>query len=193
MGKTGFRGHLRIARKARACSLACGFLLVSSSALALDVAEYPLKAAFIYNFGKFIEWPSSAFEKSDDPFYICLMGNERFGESLQALKKSSYNQRPISVSYPKTLAEARRCHVLYVDDPSNSPLGSGAWKALGEAPVLTVSSDSGAIESGVCIGFVQQSGKLRWALNLDALRRAKLKVSAKLIEVAITVIGEVPP
>lgn len=166
--------------------------MAAPAAWALDASEAALKAAFIYNFGKFIEWPSSAFDKPEEPFFICHMGNDRLGEALLVLEKQSYNQRSIVVLSPKTLAEVRQCHILYVDDPGSSPLGRGAWKALGDASVLTISSDSGAIEAGVCIAFVQQPGKLRWALNLDALRRARLKASAKLIEVAITVIGELP-
>jgi hypothetical protein len=155
-----------------------------------DAPEFELKAAFIYNFGKFIEWPAAAFPETSSPFPVCVMGKDPFGESLLALQKRTYNGRPIVINYPKTVAEARDCRILYVDDPGRTPLGRDVGKALGTAPVLTVSSSNDAIEAGIGIRFVQQSGKVRWEMNLDATRRAQLKVSAKLIEISVAVVDE---
>lgn len=154
------------------------------------VEEYRLKSAFIYNFSQFIEWPAMAFAKADSPFAICVMGHDPFGEALHALEKRSYNTHPIVINYPKSVVEARTCKILYVDDLANAELGRNPHLALGDLPILTISSDEGAMDAGIGIGFVDQGGKLRWNLNLDVVRKAQLKVSAKLIEIAVMVVGE---
>lgn len=152
--------------------------------------EYKLKAAFIYNFTRYVEWPVSAFANVGAPFQICVVGVNPFGEHLRALESRSYKTHPITVLYPKNLAQAKVCHILYSEDVRASALGQEPWKALADLPVLTVSSASEASDAGMGIGFVVQSGKLRWSLNLAATRQAQLKVSSKLVEIALSVVGE---
>lgn len=182
--------------RARAMLAAVCLAMASPPALSDQAAgiegaqEYRVKAAFLYNFSQFIEWPSASFAASNSPLSICVMGDDPFGESLLALQKRTYQARPIVVSYPKTVAEARKCSILYVDDAGKTLLGRDVGKALGDAPVLTVSSSEEAMASGICIGFLLQEGKIRWTLNLDAAHRAHLKISAKLIEIAVAVVGE---
>jgi hypothetical protein len=172
---------------------ACFLAMVAPSASAANaenVQEYRLKAAFIYNFSQFIEWPAGVFPQADSPFAICVLGDDPFGEALLAVQKRSYQGHPIVVNYPKTAAEARNCRILYVDDPGKTTLWREIGKNLGDAPVLTVSSGEDAMASGICIGFVPREGKIRWALNLNAARKAQLKISAKLIEIAVAIVGE---
>lgn len=183
---------MRQARRFR-CLIAVNLALLSTGVFAEQAdlnQEYRVKAAFIYNFSQFIEWPGNGFADANSPLTICVMGDDPFGETLLALQKRNYMGRPIAISYPKTIADARNCRILYIDDPAKTPLGRDVAKTLGDAPVLTVSSSDDAMASGICIGFVLQEGKIRWTLNLDAARRAHLKISAKLIEIAIAVVGE---
>ncbi len=169
------------------------WLAVAPAAAAAEPAEPSqealLKVALIYNFSQFIEWPASAFSAPSAPLSICVMGSDPFGNSLAALSKRSSNGRPIAIAYPQTLAEARLCQILYVDGAQRTALGRDLGNALGAAPVLTISS-SDASEAGIAIRFVHYAGKIRWTMNLDATRRARLKVSAKLIEIAVEVLGE---
>nr|WP_315488366.1 YfiR family protein [uncultured Rhodoferax sp.] len=162
----------------------------SPHAQGLSAEEYKLKAAFIYNFTQYVEWPATAFASPSAPFVVCVAGTNPFGEHLKALESRSYKTHAISVAFPKTIAEARNCHILYADDLRGTNFGRDPWKALADSPLLTVSSTSEATEAGIGIGFVIQSGRLRWALNLGATRQAQLKVSSKLIEIAASVTGE---
>ncbi len=73
-----------------------------------NAQEYRLKAAFIYNFSQFIEWPANSFPQPDSPFTICVVGDDPFGDALLALQKRSYQGHPIVVNYPKTAAEAHQ-------------------------------------------------------------------------------------
>jgi hypothetical protein len=156
------------------------------------VQEYRLKAAFLYNFSQFIEWPESAFATPETPFTICVVGDDPFGDTLLALQKRKYQARAIEIIHPQSIAEARNCRILYVDDPRKSALWRDIVKNLGDTPVLTVTSSDDAMTSGVCIGFVPRDGKVRWTMNLNAARKAQLKISAKLIEIAVAIVGEAP-
>jgi hypothetical protein len=157
---------------------------------ALSADEFKLKAAFLYNFTQYVEWPSTAFASTTAPFVVCVAGSNPFGEHLKALETRSYKTHPITLAYPKNVAEARNCQILYADELRHSSLGRDAWKQLADAPLLTVSSAADANEVGIGIAFVVQSGKLRWALNLASTRQAQLKVSSKLIEIAALVTTE---
>lgn len=155
------------------------------------IEEYNLKAAFIYNFTQFIEWPASAFASENAPFNICVMGRNRFGEILETLEKRNYKGHPLVVDYPKAMTETRACKIIYIHDPLSAGIGHGFGSTLGTAPVLTISGNGEAMEDGFGIGFVSQNGRVRLVLNLDATSKAQLKLRSKLIEVAVTVMGEV--
>jgi len=155
-----------------------------------NVSEYKLKAAFIYNFSQFIEWPESAFSAPDAPFQICVVGDDPFGEILKPIQKRKYHTHPIEISYPKTVSEAGSCRILYLDTQNKASQWRDIVKNLGDAPVLTVTSNIDAMDSGFCIGFVSLEGKTRWNMNLAAARKAQLKISAKLIEIAVMIVGE---
>lgn len=195
-GPSGLPLLTAVRRLARCLSIltACLGLWGACAGLAqaqgLSTDEYRLKAAFLYNFTQYVEWPASAFASSSAPFVVCVAGSNPFGEQLKALESRSYKTHPIQVAFPRNVAEARACHILYTDELRPSALGPGAWKQLAELPQLTVSSNADANEAGMGIGFVVQSGKLRWVLNLASTRAAQLKVSSKLIEIALSVTGE---
>ncbi|MES2125773.1 MAG: YfiR family protein [Pseudomonadota bacterium] len=152
----------------------------------MGLEERRLKVALIYNFSQFIEWPAAALGAADAPFQICVLGPDPFGATLLAVQKRSLQGHPILVSHPQNLDEARHCHILYSDQLR----GRDVARALADATVLTVSSSPNAAEEGIGIGFVQQADRIRWNMNLAAVRHAQLKVSAKLIEIAVTVVGE---
>jgi hypothetical protein len=172
-----------------AFTLAC-VLMSTAQAQNSGSDEYKLKAAFLYNFTQYVEWPATAFSSASSPFVLCVAGHNLFGEHLKALESRNYKGRPISLVYPRNVSEARACHLLYSDEVRPSPLGRDAWKALADAPILTVTSAADTGDSGMAIGFVAQSGRLRWALNLASTRQAQLKVSSKLVEIALAVTGE---
>lgn len=169
--------------------LAIGLCVLSGSSVAQDVDPWRLRAAFLYNFSQFIEWPADAFANPVAPFNICILGQNRFGTALQPLEKRNVRGHPIAILNPQRPAESRNCHILYAADAHAS--GGKPWPALlGKAPVLTVIDSEDARNVSAGIGFVEQGSKLRWVINLGILRQQNLKVSAKLIEIAVAVIGE---
>jgi len=179
-------GTRRVLGGALALLLGC----IPSAAAELDRAgEYQLKAAYLFNFSQFIEWPDASFADPAQPFRICVLGRDPFGDSLRVLESRRYKQRPIATAHLKDPGEARQCQILYLDDDS-AARGEAVIRELADQAILTVSSRDGFAALGGAIQFSQQGPRVRMTINLDAARRAQLRVSAKLLEVALQVIGK---
>lgn len=156
---------------------------------AQNVDPWQLRTAFIYNFSQFIEWPAEAFTSPTAPFNICIVGNHRFGQNLQSLEKRNVRGHPVAVLSLQQVHEARSCHILYM--ANSRAIDSKQWAAeLGRLPILTIIETDEVRNLPAGIGFIEQGGKLRWIINIGMLRQINLKVSAKLIEIAVAVIGE---
>ncbi|OAI20290.1 hypothetical protein A1507_05115 [Methylomonas koyamae] len=149
--------------------------------------EYKVKAAYLYNFTKFITWPA----KTSPTFNICIIGNDPFGHLLDPLETKTVQDKPIKLIRYDSAKQARDCDIAYFDNPDQRPeqamagvLTVGSLKAA-----LTVSSQPFFAESGGMIGFVLNDAKVKLHINLKALKKNGLSVSAKLIEVATLVEG----
>lgn len=168
-------------------SLVCGAPHPAAAAEAL-VGEYRLKAAFLYRISQFVEWPEPESESAERAFHICVLGSNPFGESLRELSTRTHGKRPIALLFPATAREARACQMVYLESAGKKAVGELA-AGLADLPVLTVGGSEQFVDQGGGVGFVVEGGKLRLEINLDALRRANLKPSAKLIEVAVRLVG----
>ena len=146
--------------------------------------EYDLKAALLYQFSRFISWPDEAVQQQGN-FNVCVMGEDPFGDRLEGLKKRKYHGQRIAVKYPSNKQEAVSCHILYVVNPDCS-----LCREIRE-PILLVSSQSGFVDKGGEIEFIQEQGRIRFSINAEAIKVKNLKASAKLFEVAARVVGNV--
>lgn len=148
-----------------------------------NVDEFTLKAAFLFNFTRFVRWPDSTFESADSPFRICVAGTDPFGARLDALAERRVGERRIEIDRPSEAAALRRCQIIYLGDAAPALLSA---KALSNeaATSLTVSSEARFAREGGMIALVTNGGRVRLHVNLDSLRKSKLQVSAKLLEVA---------
>jgi hypothetical protein len=177
--------------------LACALLALMAAAPGgraaepdLRLSENDLKAALIYNYTQFIEWPAAAFARPNAPFQICIVGNAAIRAALMGLERRQHRGHPISVVQPSGREGLAQCHVLYVDNARSFGAATDITGLLGDAPTLTISSASDATENGFAIGFVTRDDRVRWNMNLHVARRAHLKISANLIEIAVSVVGE---
>ena len=140
--------------------------------------EYQVKAAYLLNFTKFIEWPPTALGDADAQFAICIAGHDPFGGVLdQVVEGETVDGRKIVV---RRLGDQRPagCHVLYGAKPQQGP---------GQAGVLTVGEGEPFTRTGGIIGFVIDSRRVRFDINQRAAQRAGLTLSSKLLSVARTV------
>jgi hypothetical protein len=147
-------------------------------------SEYQLKAAFLFNFTKFVEWPYSSFEDSQSPIVLGIVGDDPFGDDLARIIAGQKVQgRSLAIRKERWGDDLRGCHVLFI---SASELDHSA-RILGgvrSASVLTVSDMEGFAEAGGVIQFVTQENRVRFVVNLDAATQKKLRLSAKLLALA---------
>ena len=173
-------------------SVAAGsFLLMLSPARGQSggSTEYAVKAAFLFHFAQFVEWPAETFKDSAAPMTYCTMGDDPFHGGLdQVLIGKTVGVHPLRVEHLREFEKAQSCQVLFV--------GAGQKKRIGEAlaevsslPVLTVGETEHFVQEGGIIGFCLEENKIRFEINLDAAAKAKLKISAKLLALAKTVVG----
>ncbi len=167
-------------------------LFTLTPAVADDMTgEERLKVELIFNFGRFVEWPEAAFADATSPFITCVLGDESIALALRPLQSRRHKGRPIKVKVLTSLEDVKLCHIIYFDKQGTTTLDFSPDKVLGELPVLTISNDIKALAKGYAISFSLQDDKISLNMNLAAVRNAKLKVSAKLIEVANRAVGEV--
>ena len=145
--------------------------------------EYALKAAFLYNFTRFVDWPPEAFPSGDGAFRICVFGTDPFGARLDALARRRVGTRPIEIARPSALADLPRCQIAYLG--VGTPEAIEASATANAAPAtLTVASDAAFARDGGMVALVTVSGRVKLHVNLASIRRSPLRFSAKLLEVS---------
>ena len=157
--------------------------------------EYQVKAAFLYNFVKFIEWPKERFSSDKDPIVIGVVGKDPFGEALDQVAQKPVKDRTLVIkrlpSCPSEDADPvhpqidaiRQCHVLFVC-PSEKKVSKRLVAALGDAAILTVGDTSGFLEEGGMINFLVEERKVRFEIGLAKARSAKMDISSQLLRLA---------
>jgi len=154
--------------------------------------EYQLKAAFLYNFTKFVEWPSQSFANTDSPIVIgVLRGNPFGGELEKAVSGRTVNGRKIVVTEVPSPAAARQTHILFVGAAQDSNLNE-VKGALNGIAVLTVGESEAFARQGGIITFTLQNDSLRFAINKDSAQKAGLKISSQLQKLALKSGGSNP-
>jgi len=158
------------------------------NALAIKASEYEVKAAYLYHFTQFIDWPESAFESTDTGFNLCLYGGNPFGTALSPLLKRKYKTHPFTLVFPGGPENTRNCHILYLNNV-NETEQVAVLEAIGENPVLVISSSPQFVENGGNIGFLSVEDHIRFAINRDAGEKRGLVSSAKLLELAVQIVS----
>ncbi len=148
-----------------------------------QVREYEVKAAFLYNFTKFVHWPPEVFDSHPNVITVGVLGNNPFGEALRSLEGKVVNGRKLTVLPFKTVQEVKPCHVLFISGSEKNRL-SQALKAVGDSSVLTVSEVKGFTEQGGIINFHVKTSRIGFEINVKAAERAGLKISSKLLNLA---------
>ena len=171
-------------RRRRSAGLAVtGLLLLCAQGHAQDVMESSLKAAFIYNFAKFTEWPPDVLPAAGS-FTACVLGDSPLREALErAVKGRQFSGRSVVVSEVQLDGTLRSCHLLYVAEVY-SARAPAIVVALGNAPVLAISDLEDFTQVGGTVQLFVQNGRMRFDLNLAAARRGRLVLSSKLIVLA---------
>lgn len=183
----------RAARTLGACAAA---VLISASAVSpsqaqseVQASEYRVKAAFLYKFGGYIEWPGGAFVRADSPVTIGVMGAEGLADELvQIVAGRNLNGRPVSVRRLRAGDSIAGLHVLFIGRAEGGRLAEILAAAKGQ-PLLTVTESAQALELGSVINFVMVDDKVRFDVALVPADLGSLKISARLLSVARKVVS----
>lgn len=150
--------------------------------------EYLVKAAFIYNFIKFVQWPGDMAIAQRSIFNICIVGRNDFGGATSVFKEGSTSTLQLRIVHkPSWKGKADDCHILYISDSEKRHLNQ-ILSATSKAPVLTVSDIENFVSQGGVIGFTTDKNKVRLAINTKSAQAAGLEIDAQLLEIAKSVI-----
>ena len=154
-------------------------------------SEYEVKAAFLYNFAKFVEWPEESLPEDDTPIVIGVLGQDPFKAILEETVRGKQAQkRDVEVKRSATAQDMRRCHIVFVSPSERSRLAE-TLAAFKDSAVLTVSDIDGFAEQGGIVSLTKDKGKIRLEINVDAAKRAGLKLSSQLLKLA-TIVKDSP-
>jgi len=146
--------------------------------------EYQIKAAYLYNFAKFVEWPDPAFTNNDSPLVIGVFGQNPFGGELTAIAKDhKIHGRNIVIKHVATVTEARGVHLMFFGAAEAGHLAE-TLAALKANSVLTVGESEKFITAGGMINFVLAENTVRFEINAAAAEQQGLKISAQLLKLA---------
>jgi hypothetical protein len=155
-----------------------------------EFPEYKLKAAFLYNFAKFISWPTNAFSATNTPLTIGVLGNDPFGPLLKdTVEGKTVNGRSILLRPLKRDEQPTGCHILFISRSEKERIPSILAGVEGQS-ILTVSEVDRFAHAGGMINFLVVSENVRFEINMQTAERAGLRVSSKLAGVGIVVKSE---
>lgn len=169
-----------------------GVCLLAAAARAQSVTEYQVKAAFLFNFARFVEWPADAFPSADSALQICVLGQDPFGREFeQVIVDKAVNGHRIEIAHPDGVPQARACQIVFIAASEKARLVS-ILQGLKGTSVLIVGDTPGFAALGGAINFVIDDGRVRFEINLKAAELAHLKISARLLTVAKVVLNGEP-
>jgi YfiR/HmsC-like len=172
------------------------FPLLLATSLALNAAhsqatgptESQVKAAYLFNFGRFVRWPATVGQ--NNTLQICILGKNPFGSVLDAtVKGETIEGKSVTARAIPTLQEAAGCHILFITVSEESRLNA-ILSAAKQQRLLTVSDIPRFAERGGMIQFVTQEDRIRFAVNVGPIEEAGLTVSSQLLKVATKVISK---
>ena len=146
-----------------------------------ETQEYAIKAAFLYNFGKFVEWPQGSFRDAKSPFVICALGEDPLGGALDTIHGKNINGREVVIKRIESIEDGEKCHILFVSASERGNL-SQIFRTVKQLSVLTVGDMKGFAGSGGIINFISADNRIGFEINVSAAEKANLKISSKLLK-----------
>jgi hypothetical protein len=149
-----------------------------------EVSEYQVKAAFLYNFAKFVEWPPENSGKASDPITICIVGEDPFGNILnESFEGKTVRGRRLVIWRLRPDEELKGCQIAFFSSAERNHLKS-ILQTVNREGVLTVGETGGFAALGGIVNFIREDEKVHFEVNVDAAQRANLKISSKLLSLA---------
>lgn len=166
-----------------------GVHLISSAHAQSLPLEYQVKAAFLYQFFKFVEWPANAFDATHNTVYIGVLDGGPMARALQSIEGKEAKGRRVVVKRFKGLENLEFCHILFIGSGMEDRLAEILDQLKGTS-TLTVSDIDGFARRGGMINLITVEDKIQFEINVNAAERAKLQISSHLLRLARIVPGE---
>jgi len=164
--------------------LAWGVFAPVAPAQTAATGEYELKAVFLFNFARFVEWPAAAFPGPEAPLVIGVLGDDPFGPLLdEIVRGEKIGSHPLLVRRYRRIEEIGDCHILFIGAAAAGWLGRLPESTAGRS-ILTVSDADSRAVRGVMIRFLTAKNKIKLRINLEAAKAASLTFSSKLLRPA---------
>lgn len=184
----------RLRTRAMSGLLACLLAFASSQAPAQTPTgqsavslEYAVKATYLYKLAPFVNWPPTTFEAADQPFRICVAGEDPFDDYLQhAVAGRSLGTHPFEVRRLETLTSDTQCQIVFISHLSTQSIQQ-ALDAVSGKPVLTVVDSTEPHQGGGIVHFVIDRGRVRFVIDTGAAARNHITISSKLLNLALAV------
>ncbi len=178
------RAWLGLAMALQICLAGDFACLAEDFAKAQAIDEYQLKGAFLFNFAKFVDWPSGTFRSGSDPIVGCILGESPFGHGLeQAVDGKRIEARSFIVRRVNDVHQTAGCQILFVSSSEHKRVRE-ILAEVGHSGILTVGYTSGFALDGGVADFTIEHGKVRIEINLEAAENQKLRIHARLLSLA---------
>jgi len=174
-------------KKATVFWLSILLLIAFGSAHAQQNLEYKIKAAFLYKFTKFVEWPGLKEVELSNPFVFGVLGEDPFGDELDMIKEKIIKGRSVTIKRFASMDDYEPCHLLFISPSEKDRLKATLKKLKKNKNLLIVGDVEEFAGLGGGIGFVKKRNKMRFEINLAAATRAGLKISSNLLKLATIV------
>ncbi|MGB5988079.1 MAG: YfiR family protein [Desulfobacterales bacterium] len=145
--------------------------------------EYLIKAAFIYNFAKFVDWPQDAFPDDQAPLILTVLGQDPFGDTLGTLANKRVRGRAFEIRRTSQLSDLAPCHILFIARSEKQRL-TEIQNKINDWPVLTVSDMGAFTQRGGAVQFILAQSKIRFTINPKRAEQNKLHISSQLLRLA---------
>lgn len=150
--------------------------------------EDRVKAAFVFNFIKFVEWPENSFGSAEASLNVCVWGTETDAASMMGLHQKTAKQRTLKVVAVNGTGELAQCHVLFLTQRSRNSF-KNVLRSIADRKILSVSDITGFARHGGLIGLFKSDDQMRFAINVEATQRSGLRMSSQLLKFGRIVSG----
>jgi len=190
------------------CAIITAFVMTITPSLRAEdesSQEYKVKAAFLYNFIKFVDWPNEKMGEPNQPIVLGIIGKDPFGNAFEPVKDKQIKDRKVVVKRLKSVAElkklgqsaeeelarlidaAKKCRLVFVCSSEQEYLND-IIDPLKEHPILTVGDAKDFLHAGGIVNFVMIDNKVRFEISDAAAKRARLKLRSQLLRLAAKVV-----